>query len=404
MKAIHRIATTAALVAAIVSAPAPALAAEPVTIESLTSAAATATAEHESATAKLQALDTRLTEARAELEAIEAVLPSTPSEEFEAVGVAMGGLFSRRMAQRAEVIVNGLDERKDLEAEIAKLVSERDGLVEDVEETRKATEEVTAELQAAQAAAAAVAAADAERARAALAGQVRLMIDPGHGGKDPGAVSGATYEKDTNLQISHKVYSAAARQGWVVDMTRYDDRFIPLPQRPAIANAFGATALVSIHSNSGGPAARGNMTIFRSPAGASLGQQLMEEMYQLTPYDDIGNRGDVRGLAVLRGAAVPAVIVEVLSLSSPEELAQVVNPDMQTQYAESIVKGVADFHGIAYVPPTPAAPAAEAAPAPEVAAEPEADVSTEATTTPELDVPKSQEPGWLGNLLNLLVR
>lgn len=364
MNGLRRIAVTVALAATIMNAPASALASEPTSVEQLAAKATSTNERHIRATETLAKLDKRLVEARQELEAVEEGLPQTPREEAQSVAVAIGALFSQSLAERVGEITDRLEERNDLEAEIGKLEAGRDEAAEMLDESKADAQAAATELeeaqQAAAAAAAAAAQAEAERVRATQAPNVRLMIDPGHGGKDPGAVSGAITEKDLNLQVSEKVIAAANRQGWTVGVTRWGDWFVPLNNRPGSANAWGATAFVSIHSNSGGPTARGNMTIHRGGAGAALGQQIMEEMDPLTPYGDIGNRGDVRGLAVLRGARVPAVIVEVLSLSSPEELAQVSNPDVQTQYAEAIVKGVADFHGIAYVPPAALAPAAPA--------------------------------------------
>lgn len=186
---------------------------------------------------------------------------------------------------------------------------------------------------------------------AANAADVRLMVDPGHGGKDPGAVSGKVVEKQTNLTISKMVVESAKRQGWAVKMTRKDDRFIPLNARPAKAKSFGATALVSVHSNSMGSRKTGNMTIYRTKTSKRLGHSIMKNMAPLTEYKDIGNRGDSRGLAVLRGSKMPAVIVEVLSVSNKDENKALRDPKQQRAAAEAIVKGVADFHGVDYIPP-----------------------------------------------------
>lgn len=402
MNGIKKIAVTAALAAALMNAPAIAHAAEAPTIEQLASKSTSTTEQHTKAAEALAKLDARLAEAREELAEVETVLPATPREEAQSVATAIGALFSPKLAERVGEISDGLEERKDLEAEIATLEGDRPELVEEVAESKADADQARVEYEAAQQAAAA---AEAERVRAAGAANVRLMIDPGHGGKDPGAVNGAITEKGTNLDISMKVVEAAQRQGWTVGITRWGDWFVPLNARPSSANNWGATAFVSIHSNSGSAAPMGNMTIYRSAAGAALGQQIMEELDALTPYGDIGNRADVRGLAVLRGAHVPATLVEVMSLSSPEELAQLVSPDVQARYAEAIVKGVADFHGIAYVPPAgQAAPATAAAPSPAPVAQ---EVSTEATSSPEQkkdEKPASSEGTWLSDLFTMLAR
>lgn len=185
----------------------------------------------------------------------------------------------------------------------------------------------------------------------ASAADVRLFIDPGHGGKDPGAIGGGVHEKHTNLQISALVYQAAKRQGWTVTMSRYRDTFVSLPARSRKAASFRATDFVSIHSNSMGASPRGNMTIYRNTPGRRLGGRISREINGLTPYGDLGNRRDSRGLSVLKRTRATAVVVEVLSVSSSRERRELKKRSVQSQYAEAIVKGVARNHGLRYVPP-----------------------------------------------------
>jgi N-acetylmuramoyl-L-alanine amidase len=185
----------------------------------------------------------------------------------------------------------------------------------------------------------------------ASAKTVKLYVDPGHGGKDPGAVSGGVAEKDIALAIGKEVRKAAERQGWKVKMSRDTDVFVPLNERARRANNWGATTYVSIHSNSTGDKSLGNMTIYRSGAGKRLGSKIMSEMDKLTDYKDIGNRKDVRGLAVLRGTKMPSVLVEVLAVSPKKERERLKDPAFRKKAAEAIVKGVAKYEGVEYVPP-----------------------------------------------------
>lgn len=230
---------------------------------------------------------------------------------------------------------------------------------------------------------------------------VRLVVDPGHGGHDSGAVGGSVQEKTIALQISKRVVDAARRQGWEVKMTRNDDRFIQLNNRIAVANRWNATAFVSIHNNSVGPNPRGNMTIHRGGRSGTLARNIVTNMGRLTDYPDIGSRRDVRGLAVLRGAKVPATIVEVLSVSAGAERAALTDPAVQQKYAEAIVRGLAQFHSVKYYPPvtaTPAAapvsaaPAAAVTPAAAVAPTPPPAVPTKPTTSPAPPAPSAAAP------------
>lgn len=203
----------------------------------------------------------------------------------------------------------------------------------------------------------------------ALAKPVRLFVDPGHGGKDPGAVSGGLAEADSNLRISKLVAKSAKRQGWDVKMSRDKDVFIPLEQRAAKANKWKADAFVSIHSNSTGKKALGNMTIYRSKSGRKLGNEIMKEMKPLTKHKDIGNRKDVRNLTVLRKSKPTAVLVEVVSVSAAKERKALKDPKFQRAVAEAIVKGIAKHEKVDYVPPAKPKPKAEAKRASEKALE-----------------------------------
>lgn len=403
----QRLTVLAGLVVAIMLTPAVALAQEAPTLAELISQTASATAEYSQAQAHVTDLDTRLFEARTRLEKVESALPSNPGENVKAAATAMGGAFSPSLARRADRTVGDLRERDQLQSQIKKLQKEREQAVADADKAKEKADALQFERDKAQKVASAEAAVAIEAGRAAHAQAIRLMVDPGHGGHDPGAVGNGLLEKDTNLAIAYKVVAAAQRQGWNVGLTRDGDYFVPLDQRPAAAAAWGATAFVSIHSNSGGDAPHGNMTIYRTPDGAVLGQKIMQQIDPLTGYGDIGNSPDVRGLAVLRGAKMSATLVEILSVSSPVEAQDLGNADAQTAYAEAIVRGVADFHGIAYVPPAPAQPAAAAAatvPAAPAAEKVPASAETTAAPADKTDAPAPHENKLLEQLLLFLSR
>jgi N-acetylmuramoyl-L-alanine amidase len=87
----------------------------------------------------------------------------------------------------------------------------------------------------------------ATRAQRAVA---RLVVDPGHGGKDTGAVGpNGLKEKEVTLDVARRVASILGAQGIQVVLTRDDDTFVSLEERTARANAFGADLFVSIHCN-----------------------------------------------------------------------------------------------------------------------------------------------------------
>lgn len=84
-----------------------------------------------------------------------------------------------------------------------------------------------------------------------LPGLQKIVIDAGHGGRDPGAISrGGAREKDINLDIARRLAALLRQDGIDVVLTRTTDVFIPLEKRSEIAHRSGAEAFVSIHSNS----------------------------------------------------------------------------------------------------------------------------------------------------------
>ena len=84
---------------------------------------------------------------------------------------------------------------------------------------------------------------------------VRVIVDAGHGGADPGAVNGNIYEKDFNLQAAQYIYKRLKELGIPVEMTRTEDINLPKDERIEKVQSFGLgpnTILVSNHINSGG--------------------------------------------------------------------------------------------------------------------------------------------------------
>lgn len=97
-----------------------------------------------------------------------------------------------------------------------------------------------------------------------------VVIDPGHGGKDPGATNSLGTEARYNLQIAKYLKELLEGQKYKVVMTRSDNRYLSLQQRVDVANAIKENAIfISIHHNSGRSAARGIETFTLSPVGVA---------------------------------------------------------------------------------------------------------------------------------------
>jgi len=90
----------------------------------------------------------------------------------------------------------------------------------------------------------------AKRLSMALRPLHTVVLDPGHGGKDPGAIGiGGMYEKDLNLKLAKKLAKRLRARSFRVVMTRDDDRFIDLEERTVIAESAGGDIFVSLHAN-----------------------------------------------------------------------------------------------------------------------------------------------------------
>lgn len=171
---------------------------------------------------------------------------------------------------------------------------------------------------------------------------MKICIDPGHGGSDPGAVGPAgTQEKVIALAISLRV-AALLRPVADVVMTRETDIDMELRDRAVMAD--GADCFVSIQCNAADkPEAQGTETLYYP--GSVWGRRLAQAIQQrLVPAIDTADRGlkERSDLAVLRLTNPPAALVEIAFLSNPEEEARLNDPALHAAAAQAIVQGIAD--------------------------------------------------------------
>lgn len=183
---------------------------------------------------------------------------------------------------------------------------------------------------------------------------MRIVIDAGHGGKDSGAVNGATFEKDINLAIAKKLKAFLQYNGYTVIMTREDDRFITLNNRCRIANDNKSNLFISIHTNAASAkSAHGIETILYSLKGANkkLGDAIQSNLIKETAAT---NRGVLENsnLRVLNGTTMVAALVEVGFISNDAEMKKLLTDDYQNKLAKAIAKGVCSFYGMEYVEKT----------------------------------------------------
>jgi N-acetylmuramoyl-L-alanine amidase len=216
---------------------------------------------------------------------------------------------------------------------------------------------------------------------AAPAPRLKVMVDPGHGGDDEGARGPkGLREKQAALDLARAVGARLEAMGFEAAYTRQDDTFIPLWDRAKAANAKGADLFLSLHLNAAkAKGARGSEVFFLSlgkgddedvvavenaGAGAAPGSpdgvvaSILDDLAQKAYLQDserlaLAVQGQLNRLAgikergvkqapfvVLRGAAMPAVLVEVAFISNPKEEAKLKDPAFQAKVAEAIGQGV----------------------------------------------------------------
>ncbi|NET34028.1 MAG: AMIN domain-containing protein [Cyanothece sp. SIO1E1] len=173
-------------------------------------------------------------------------------------------------------------------------------------------------------------------------GQVVVVIDPGHGGIDPGAVGiGGLQEKRVIFPISLEVASLLEAQGVRVVLTRRSDITLDLEPRVNIAEQAGADLFVSIHANAislSRPDVNGVETYYFSEAGRRLARTVHNSLLQAT---GLGNRGVKSSrFFVLRNTSAPAILIEVGFVTGAQDAPKLAQPAFRSLLAEAIARGL----------------------------------------------------------------
>lgn len=191
-----------------------------------------------------------------------------------------------------------------------------------------------------------------------------VVLDPGHGGHDPGASYYGMNEKDVALDIARRVRAILQKRGVRVYLTRHDDRYLQLVERPRRAKRWNADAFVSIHLNAAAKHAQGIETFALSipgslstnqdpnsapPLNANPGNQYDQANmalsyavhHSLSKLPGTKDRGVKRArFAVLKTAPCAATLVEVGFLSHAQEGKRFKSAAYRDQVARSIAQGI----------------------------------------------------------------
>ncbi len=183
------------------------------------------------------------------------------------------------------------------------------------------------------------------REGAALSGYV-VVVDPGHGGSDPGAIGPrGTFEKDVVLDISLYLGALLAEAGAEVVFTRTTDKYVSIFERPQMAIHAGADILVSVHANSYiGNSARGTETLYhpKDVKNQLLAQSIQTELVRAVELMDRGLRRRT-DLAILNHSHIPAALVEVGFINHREEELLLRSSGFQQVAAEGIFNGIVKY-------------------------------------------------------------
>ena len=190
-----------------------------------------------------------------------------------------------------------------------------------------------------------------------------IFLDPGHGGSDPGAVSGGVREKDLTLSVYNKVSSKLASLGYTVLTSRNVDKDVDLVERAEQANNANADMLLSIHFNAGGRGvARGIETYYYQSQADRVpkinkenhnnaerlerSRKLANKVQQNLLYQTgANNRGVKRAsFTVLRETSIPSILVELGFIDNPEERNKIKTNEYQERLANGIVDGIVEYY------------------------------------------------------------
>ncbi|MEA5627222.1 N-acetylmuramoyl-L-alanine amidase [Nostoc sp. UHCC 0251] len=175
-------------------------------------------------------------------------------------------------------------------------------------------------------------------------GRVVVLIDPGHGGKDPGAVGlRGLREKDILLPISKRIAQVLQQNGVQVVMTRDSDYFVTLPGRVQLAERANADIFVSIHANAVGPGRSdvNGLETYYYDSGLGLARTVHNSILQSINVKDRGVRR--ARFFVLRKSSMPSILVETGYLTGRDDNAKLRTSAYQNQMADAIARGILQY-------------------------------------------------------------
>ena len=181
--------------------------------------------------------------------------------------------------------------------------------------------------------------------------EITVVLDAGHGGHDTGALSPhGLPEKDANLRLAKAVRDELVKRGYKVVMTREDDTFIGLYDRPKVAHEANADLFVSIHHNAPGyltnPFERRHQEVYAwNELGEELAKAINVRMAAVAP--DVPNEGVKHAnFVVTRNPEIPSCLIEADFITHPDGECAVWDASRRPRVATAIADGIADWAGL----------------------------------------------------------
>jgi N-acetylmuramoyl-L-alanine amidase len=174
-----------------------------------------------------------------------------------------------------------------------------------------------------------------------------IVIDAGHGGKDPGAISpNGFYEKTVNLDVAIAITKLLREKGFRVIMTRSTDNFIELEERANIGTQNNAALFVSIHADSCATSDTNGFSVYISRQPDWQEMKLADSINAQMARTGLQSRGRKEAdYRVLKFSRCPAVLIEMGYLSNYWEANQLKDKNMQQKIATAITGGIVNYFG-----------------------------------------------------------
>mgnify|MGYP006048975111 FL=1 len=180
-----------------------------------------------------------------------------------------------------------------------------------------------------------------------IAGRI-IVIDPGHGGKDPGAVSGKAVEKAIVLNVANKLKQKLEAAGAIVKMTRTGDTYPSLEQRVQFARDNYGEIFISLHANAAGASAQGTETFYSISANDNEKEDYALATFinsEIVKNANMKDRGVKReDYYVIRNLYIPSVLVELGFVTNSEDRSKLVNDKYIDIFAQSIYNGITKYY------------------------------------------------------------